>query len=152
MRAAAMHRRHIPLKFIAGVAVLGALLVAAALMVLSGDTVLRVAGIVLGTVCLGWWLLGPVLDARSSERHVENFPELLHNEAIGQPVTAVGDFRPGGRRPAGRVRLRGEQWRAECLSGDSPRDGERLRVRGREGLTLLVAREDAAAHDRARAD
>jgi membrane protein implicated in regulation of membrane protease activity len=39
-------------------------------------------------------------------------------------------------RPVGQVRLDGEIWEARCESGASP--GDRVRVVGRKGLTLLV--------------
>jgi membrane-bound serine protease (ClpP class) len=40
--------------------------------------------------------------------------------------------------PAGRVRLRGEIWHARCARGASV--GERVRVTGVDGLTLMVER------------
>ena len=39
-------------------------------------------------------------------------------------------------RPGGRVRVRGESWRARCEAGAGT--GDRVRVVGREGLTLVV--------------
>jgi membrane protein implicated in regulation of membrane protease activity len=39
-------------------------------------------------------------------------------------------------RPRGQVRLDGEIWEARCESGASP--GDRVRVIGRDGLTLVV--------------
>lgn len=42
-------------------------------------------------------------------------------------------------RPLGQVRLQGELWQARCAAGADP--GERVRVRGLDGLTLLVERE-----------
>ena len=42
-------------------------------------------------------------------------------------------------RPLGSVRIQGELWRAHCADGADP--GERVRVIGRDGLTLLVRRE-----------
>ncbi len=38
--------------------------------------------------------------------------------------------------PLGQVRVRGELWRAECAAGAG--EGERVRVVGRDGLTLNV--------------
>lgn len=41
--------------------------------------------------------------------------------------------------PRGRVRVRGESWKAECVApGDRLDRGERVRVLRREGLILLV--------------
>jgi membrane-bound serine protease (ClpP class) len=39
-------------------------------------------------------------------------------------------------RPVGQVRLNGEIWEARCDAGAGP--GERVRVIGRDGLTLVV--------------
>ncbi len=39
-------------------------------------------------------------------------------------------------RPVGQVRLDGEIWEARCDAGASP--GDRVRVTGRDGLTLVV--------------
>ena len=43
-------------------------------------------------------------------------------------------------RPDGRVRVRGESWRAQCIAGADA--GDRVRVVGRDGLTLLVEPAD----------
>ena len=42
-------------------------------------------------------------------------------------------------RPYGYVRVQGELWRARCVEGAAR--GERVRITGREGLTLEVVRE-----------
>jgi membrane protein implicated in regulation of membrane protease activity len=48
-------------------------------------------------------------------------------------------------RPIGRVKVRGEPWRAASRLGADA--GDRVTVRGWDGLTLLVERDDAdAAH------
>jgi membrane-bound serine protease (ClpP class) len=44
-------------------------------------------------------------------------------------------------RPRGQVRVHGEIWDATCEAGADP--GDRVRVSAREGLTLLVEREQA---------
>jgi membrane-bound serine protease (ClpP class) len=46
-------------------------------------------------------------------------------------------------RPEGQVRIGGELWSARCEAGAEP--GEKVRVLGRNGLTLLV--EPAEMHD-----
>jgi membrane protein implicated in regulation of membrane protease activity len=56
-------------------------------------------------------------------------PEVL----IGQPVTASTVCQPEGR-----VRLRGETWKARCASGAQP--GETLVVEGVERITLIVGK------------
>lgn len=42
-------------------------------------------------------------------------------------------------RPYGYVRIQGELWRARCVEGAAR--GERVRITGRDGLTLEVERE-----------
>jgi membrane-bound serine protease (ClpP class) len=42
-------------------------------------------------------------------------------------------------RPRGHVRVEGELWRASCEQGADP--GHRVRIVGRDGLTLLVEPE-----------
>jgi membrane-bound serine protease (ClpP class) len=42
-------------------------------------------------------------------------------------------------RPLGYVRVQGELWQARCEDGAGP--GERVRITGRDGLTLKVVRE-----------
>jgi membrane-bound serine protease (ClpP class) len=44
-------------------------------------------------------------------------------------------------RPYGHVRVQGELWRAHCQEGAA--QGERVRIVGRDGLTLEVEREPA---------
>jgi len=71
-----------------------------------------------------------VIGVRWSRRGaVKVGPELL----IGQTASVVVAC-----RPAGRVNLRGEQWLARCEQGADV--GERVRVRARDGLTLVVER------------
>jgi membrane-bound serine protease (ClpP class) len=53
---------------------------------------------------------------------------------VGRVVEVAEDC-----RPLGLVRIQGELWRARCEGGASR--GERVRVAGREGLTLEVVRE-----------
>jgi membrane protein implicated in regulation of membrane protease activity len=65
----------------------------------------------------------------SRRRRVQMGPETL----IGATAEVVSACRPEGQ-----VRVQGELWRARCDEGADP--GERVRVQGREGLTLLVER------------
>jgi membrane-bound serine protease (ClpP class) len=45
-------------------------------------------------------------------------------------------------RPSGFVRVQGERWQAHCAEGAGA--GDRVRVTGRDGLTLTVIREPGA--------
>ena len=55
---------------------------------------------------------------------------------IGLPVTVVAAC-----RPAGRVRLGGESWKAQCVEGAGV--GERLVIDSVENLSLVVSRPSA---------
>jgi membrane protein implicated in regulation of membrane protease activity len=55
---------------------------------------------------------------------------------IGRPVTVVSPC-----RPAGRVRMGIESWKARCADGAGV--GERLVVQAVDEMTLVVARPDA---------
>jgi membrane protein implicated in regulation of membrane protease activity len=133
-----MHRRNIPLKFFLGVLGFSAALVVTLALILSDSAPLRIAGALLAVLLLAWWLVAPLLDAHQSERHVEQFPELLRNNAIGKYVVAASDFRPAEDGASGTVLLNGEKWRARCAPDCLPERGQSLCVYGREGLTLLV--------------
>lgn len=72
----------------------------------------------------------------------------LWNRTVRHRRAAVGPQTLIGReaevvspcRPRGQVRLNGEIWEARCAAGAGP--GERVRVVGRERLTLVVERID----------
>ena len=70
-------------------------------------------------------------------RLIRRYPVAVGSEAlIGQAVTTATVCRPEGR-----VRLRGESWKARCASGAQP--GETLVVEGIERITLIVGRPSA---------
>ncbi|MGH2417754.1 MAG: NfeD family protein [Candidatus Limnocylindria bacterium] len=58
-------------------------------------------------------------------------PKVGPETLIGALGMAATECRPGGT-----VRVAGELWRAHCDAGTDA--GQRVRVRGRRGLTLLV--------------
>lgn len=67
-------------------------------------------------------------------------PKVGPETLVGQEAEVVVSC-----RPAGRVKLRGEHWLARCEDGAEV--GERVRVRGRDGLTLVVEQvHQARAH------
>jgi membrane-bound serine protease (ClpP class) len=63
----------------------------------------------------------------SRRRRVQVGAETLVG-AVGEVSTAC--------RPDGQIRLQGEIWAARCEAGAVP--GDRVRVTGRDGLTLIV--------------
>ena len=72
----------------------------------------------------------PIFWLRRSQRHrIQVGAETL----IGQTVEVADECRPDGR-----VRVAGELWRAHCPEGAAR--GDRVRVVGRDGLTLEVER------------
>jgi membrane-bound ClpP family serine protease len=63
----------------------------------------------------------------------------------GDPTSIIGmrGIAKDRLAPTGYIRVRSELWRAEVIEGGVPIEkGERVRVTGIEGLTLLVQRED----------
>jgi len=58
-------------------------------------------------------------------------PKVGSETLIGAVGSAVTDC-----RPTGTVRVRGEDWQARCVTGAGA--GQRVRVHGRDRLTLLV--------------
>jgi membrane-bound serine protease (ClpP class) len=85
-----------------------------------GLIVVVVAGIVEVGETLFWVRL-------SRRRRIRMGAETL----IGADATVVSEC-----RPLGRIRVQGELWQARCDAGADP--GDVVRVRGRDGLTLLV--------------
>ena len=87
----------------------------------------------------GWGI--PVVILAAILEFIETFGTWrwsLRGKAKVGPETLIGG---GGRaitdcRPEGMVRVRGEDWRARCEAGVSA--GHRIRVVGRDQLTLLV--------------
>ena len=67
-------------------------------------------------------------------RLIRRYPVAVGRETlIGLPVTAATVCGPEGR-----VRLRGESWKARCAAGARP--GETLVVEGVERITLIVGK------------
>lgn len=116
----------------------GIVLIAAAILAMSETRIYQIAGAVLVVAFVLIMFASDWFDAWSNEKHVENNPHLLRNDAIGKRVTASGKFRVTGGVTTGLVILGGERWKARCLSNYLPEDGEILSVESREGLTLLV--------------
>jgi membrane protein implicated in regulation of membrane protease activity len=85
-----------------------------------GWTAIGIGAVVeIGETIVWMWLLGRV--------PVQAGPETL----IGSVARVVAPCRPNGE-----VRARGEMWRARCAAGADL--GESVRVRARDGITLVV--------------
>ena len=125
-------------RMIVGIAVAGAALIAAVMLILADTRAFQMAGLVVLAALVLASFASDWFGARSNERHVERYPHLLRNEVIGETVRANGDFEVANGVPRGVVILRGEQWKARCLEAYVPKDGEMMSVCKREGLTLYV--------------
>lgn len=110
-----------------------------------------VAGVLLAIFVLpapwGWVAVGVGIGAEVVEtivamRLLRRGPPAAGSEALvgatGRVVVAC--------RPIGEVRVRGETWRGRCEAGADP--GDRVRVTGRDGATLVVEREPEPYPDR----
>ncbi|MBB3232546.1 NfeD family protein [Halomonas stenophila] len=109
----------------------------AAALVLSEVPALQMGGVILLPAFLLISYAADWFAAWSNERHVEQRPDLLRNDAIGERVRARGRFEIRDGMATGLVTLNGEQWKAYCPD-HVPEDGELLTVQRREGLTLYV--------------
>lgn len=123
-------------------AVACAALIAAAMLILSESRALQIAGLIVLAVLVLASFVSDWFGAHSNEKHVERYPHLLRNEVIGATVRANGDFELADGVARGVVILRGEQWKARCLEGCVPKNGDTMSVRKREGLTLYVEPRD----------
>jgi membrane protein implicated in regulation of membrane protease activity len=128
----------LPLKFALTILAYAIAVAASVWLMATAVPSLQVIGVLLISGLIVCWLTLPILDARNMERHVDQNPHLLKNNAIGEVVTAVAEFEWRDGTAKGVVMLNGEKWRARCMAGLVPGAGERLRVSGRDGLTLHV--------------
>lgn len=131
-------RRNVPLRLLLGVIAFVVGASAVVLFVVSDSAVLKAIG---GTVVLVYVLFVAASDwieAWLNEKHVEAHPHLLKNDAVGETVTASGDFEATEGAATGIVVLNGEKWKAYCPGDQVPKNGNALVVERREGLTLVV--------------
>ncbi|HEY8462142.1 MAG TPA: nodulation protein NfeD [Blastocatellia bacterium] len=121
------------------------------LLTVSGVVCLILGGLMLvdspaGFIRVSPWLIAPValatavitffLVANILKAH--RLPAQTGAEVMaGEEAVAEEDFIPDENRYAGLVRMRGELWRA--VSPTPVTTGQRLEIRGREGLTLSVS-------------
>lgn len=101
---------------------------------LSGAQVVGLTAAVTGAAALL-----AVVIYRAHSRAPSVGPEAL----VGLAGVAVDDIEPGGE---GMVMVEGELWRARSLSGYKIGRGERVVVRGVDGLTLLVEAAASPSH------
>jgi membrane protein implicated in regulation of membrane protease activity len=113
-------------------------LMAGGLVVMTESPVLKAVGAVVAVAYVVFLFVSDLIEARLNEKHVEEHPHLLKNEAVGETVTVSGDFEVQSGSAKGMVVLHGAQWKAYCAGDHVPKDGDTLLVRAREGLTLVV--------------
>lgn len=133
-----------PMQYLLNIVLFVVVLGAAAALVLSEVPALQVGGVILLPAFLLLCYAADWFAAWSNERHVEQRPDLLKNDAIGKRVRARGRFERRDGMAMGSVTLNGEQWKAYCPD-HVPEDGELLTVQRREGLTLYVQSHDRDA-------
>jgi membrane protein implicated in regulation of membrane protease activity len=99
--------------------------------------------LVLFHVVEGWWAIALLAGTAALEtgqtlfwlRHSQRRRAQVGAETlVGRVVEVAEDC-----RPLGLVRVQGELWQARCDGGAAR--GERVRIAGRDGLTLEVVRE-----------
>jgi membrane protein implicated in regulation of membrane protease activity len=138
-----MRDRDLLSKFVLGAIAFCLCVVVAAILLMSDNSALKAAGAVVLLVYFAGAFVSDWVLARQNEKHVEENPHLLKNEAVGETVTARGDFEPHSGASKGLVILHGSFWKAHCFGHHVPRDGDALLVHDRDGLTLIVGPHDS---------
>jgi len=110
------------------------------------EGVLRYTGLTIVSVgiLLVLMICSDLFDAWSNERYVEEHPETLRNSEVGQKAVVVEAFSKKGSISEGRVLMTGETWAGRSNQGHLLENQETVTVVGREGLVLLVEREQEA--------
>lgn len=133
-----MRERDLLSRFVLGAIAFCLCAIVAATFFMSENSTLKAIGAILLSTYLfaafatDWFL------AMRNEKHVEDNPHLLKNEAVGETVTVSGDFEVQSGTASGVVILHGAIWKAYCSGCPAPRDGDAMVVLAREGLTLVV--------------
>ena len=96
-------------------------------------SLLRLAIIVMGVLLGAFFLFGMAAVIRAHKRK----PEAGKEEMIGEVGKVVEDLSPEGL-----VKVHGEIWRAVSKDGSKIRVGERVKVVGIRGLTLIVEKTE----------
>ena len=114
-------------------------LVAAAVVALLADGLVRL--VALGTlgVFVLQFLVGDLLMALSDERAAKRNPHDNRVSDVGRKVRVVVDFVPVRDGSQGKVALSGETWIARARDGSLYRAGEEVVVTDVQGLVLEVA-------------
>ncbi len=139
MQGVGMRDRDLLSKFILGAIAFCLCVIVAAILLTSDNSALKAAGAIVLLFYFAGAFVSDWVLARQNEKHVEENPHLLKNEAVGETVTASGDFEPQSGTAKGLVILHGAFWKAHCSGHHVPRDGDALLVQDRDGLTLIVA-------------
>jgi membrane protein implicated in regulation of membrane protease activity len=147
-----MRDRDLLSKFILGVIAFCLCVVVAAILLTSDNSALKATGAIVLLVYFAGAFVSDWVLARQNEKHVEENPHLLKNEAVGETVTASGDFEAQSGAAKGLVILHGAFWRAHCSGRHVPRDGDALLVHDRDGLTLIVGPHDSVVKQADRAE
>lgn len=127
----------LPRIVLAGIAFLLCLIAAAVFFMTDSPLAKTISAVVL-VAYVAFMAASDTLAAWLNERHVDAHPHLLRNDAVGEIVTVCGDFEAQSGFAQGLVLLHGERWKATCTQGASPKAGDLMIVRAREGLTLVV--------------
>ncbi|MGD8339418.1 MAG: NfeD family protein [Gammaproteobacteria bacterium] len=133
-----MPDRSILPRFVLGIIAFCICIVVAAILLAAESAALKAIG---ATVLLAYLALAFASDwilAWHNEKHVEENPHLLKNDAVGETVTVSGNFEASSGAARGLVVLHGVTWKAYCSESHVPKDGDVMVVRDREGLTLVV--------------
>jgi membrane protein implicated in regulation of membrane protease activity len=137
-------RRHLPGRNETGVIGFYLGLLAAVVVAVLADGLVRAgAAAVIGLFIL-YFLLGDFFLAVSDERVAKKHPHDNRNSDVGRRVRVLEDFVADNRSSRGSVLLAGETWKARSRDSALYKAGETLVVVRVEGLVLVVAPPDGA--------
>ena len=132
-------RRNLPGRSETGVIAFCFGLVAAVVIVLFADGLIRIFALAVLGLFAAYFLVGDFFLAITDERITKKFPHDNRNSDVGRAVRVLEDFVADSRTSKGSVSLAGETWKARSPDSILHKAGDNLVVVDVEGLVLIVA-------------
>lgn len=117
-------------------------MLAAIVVAVITDGLIRIVALVVLALFGVYLLLGDFFLALSDERATVKYPHASRNSDVGRKVKVLDGFVAYARTSTGKVLLSGETWKARSTDGVLYEPGTELVVLKVEGLVLVVARPD----------
>lgn len=137
-------RRHLPGRNEIGIIAFYAGLLAALVVAMLADGLIRTGALAVIGLFVACFLLGDFFLAVSDERVAKKYPHYNRNSDLGRRVRVLEDFvADNSKSSRGNVSLAGETWKARSRDSALYKAGDTLVVVNVEGLVLVVAPPDA---------